>query len=297
MTRDKAKAPRTAARRLICYKCQYRMDVTKKEDKPRCPKCTWIMKELVPLNAEQQERFEKNIAWVYSRINWWCRRSEWLIPCVGVDDLVSGAFLGLANACKKYDPKFGTQFSTYLTYWIDQSVRVAIMNYNKHGFTNIGDQRASVVPLDAHCTEVDGPIHEIIHDSFNIDDELEHLDNAHLYKTYMAMMSKKERDIFWRRYHLKLTLEDIGNVWRISKERVRQIMKGAIQRIRTQTGMEEPQEPEPVKLYGQFGICDSCRQYGKFYSRYMPLCATCSRTYAKIYGRGWRKLLKERKSA
>ncbi len=45
-----------------------------------------------------------------------------------MDDLIGEGNLGLIRAAEDYDPKFGTRFSTYASYWIKQSIRHALIN-------------------------------------------------------------------------------------------------------------------------------------------------------------------------
>ena len=45
-----------------------------------------------------------------------------------LDDLIGDGNLGLIRAAEMYDPRFGTRFSTYASYWIKQSIRHALIN-------------------------------------------------------------------------------------------------------------------------------------------------------------------------
>ena len=45
-----------------------------------------------------------------------------------LDDLIGEGNLGLIRASEEYDPKFGTRFSTYASYWIKQAIRHALIN-------------------------------------------------------------------------------------------------------------------------------------------------------------------------
>src|SRR5262245_38185519 len=39
-----------------------------------------------------------------------------------LDDLIGEGNLGLIRAAEDYDPRFGTKFSTYASYWIKQAI-------------------------------------------------------------------------------------------------------------------------------------------------------------------------------
>jgi RNA polymerase primary sigma factor len=45
-----------------------------------------------------------------------------------MEDLVGEGNLGLIRAAQEFDPRFGTRFSTYATYWIKDSILSALMN-------------------------------------------------------------------------------------------------------------------------------------------------------------------------
>ncbi len=47
---------------------------------------------------------------------------------IAIDDLIGEGNLGLIRATEEYDPRFGTRFSTYASYWIKQSIRHALIN-------------------------------------------------------------------------------------------------------------------------------------------------------------------------
>jgi RNA polymerase primary sigma factor len=47
---------------------------------------------------------------------------------LALDDLIGEGNLGLIRAAEDYDPRFGTRFSTYASYWIKQAIRHALIN-------------------------------------------------------------------------------------------------------------------------------------------------------------------------
>ena len=47
---------------------------------------------------------------------------------LALDDLVGEGNLGLFRAAESFDPDFGTRFSTYAVYWVEEAIRDALLN-------------------------------------------------------------------------------------------------------------------------------------------------------------------------
>lgn len=49
-----------------------------------------------------------------------------------LDDLVQEGYIGLLKAVDKFDPKVGTKFLTYASWWIKQSILQSLAEHNRH---------------------------------------------------------------------------------------------------------------------------------------------------------------------
>lgn len=59
-----------------------------------------------------------------------------------LEDLIGEGNLGLIRATREYDPRFGTRFSTYASYWVKQAIHHALVN------------TASTIRLPAHMVNL-----------------------------------------------------------------------------------------------------------------------------------------------
>ncbi|MCA9798368.1 MAG: sigma-70 family RNA polymerase sigma factor [Cyanobacteria bacterium HKST-UBA04] len=50
---------------------------------------------------------------------------------LGLQDLIEEGNLGLIRAVSGFDPKFGTRFSTYASYWIKQAIKIGLINQGR----------------------------------------------------------------------------------------------------------------------------------------------------------------------
>jgi RNA polymerase sigma factor (sigma-70 family) len=120
------------------------------------------------------------------------------------------ACVGLVNAEKGYDPSSGYQFSTFAYICARREVVKGIKNRTKNKYTSIEEE----VPAKETNGNLDEP------------------DKKQVVGEFLNELTGRSLDILKKRHLKGMTLEEIGNEYGISKERVRQIIESALKKIR-----------------------------------------------------------------
>ena len=175
-------------------------------------------------------------------------------PNISFEDLISFGNQGLIKAAKDFDYTLGNKFSTFASYWIRQAIQRGIYS-QAHQIkipSNIGELHSkivktissfesilsnwnNVVSLEDERNSSDKPLIDyLIYD--NQDDDIE--SNLNQLNIGLNSLKDREKDMINKYYgingHQKMTLEEIGNQYGISKERVRQLISRALVKMRDQ---------------------------------------------------------------
>lgn len=153
-------------------------------------------------------------------------------------DLISEANNGLIDAIEKYDIEQNVKLISYSKWWIIQRMQAALERENKLPRESLDIEINEESLVDSFNND------EYINDNYSIDfedneiDYHEILNNKYLIERITSQISDREKDIIYRYYGInqneKYTLEDIGKVYGLTRERVRQIVDKAMTKMRTE---------------------------------------------------------------
>ncbi|PIP31878.1 RNA polymerase subunit sigma, partial [bacterium (Candidatus Gribaldobacteria) CG23_combo_of_CG06-09_8_20_14_all_37_87_8] len=227
---------------------------TKEEERTKLQEFSLTKDEKIKEELKR-EIAQANLRLVISRVK---KKFLWAVQCTGLTllDLIQEGNLGLLQAIEKYDLHKGSKFSTYATWWIDQAIFRGIENTGQiirlpvHLLEEIRrlnnalptKRNRKIVIMGKNALKIkslSGP--KIIGSGTkrNLEDELktqnkspenEALDNVCLTQARVLMkecLSEREQKILTLRFGLEdgigRTLEEVGNIFGITRERVRQI--------------------------------------------------------------------------
>lgn len=147
-------------------------------------------------------------------------------------DLVAEGNMGLLKALDKFDYKKDVKFISYGVWWIKQYIREAI-------------NKKKMLPSDELPTDFDKPIND---DEIDIKDECINntfIDNSkksydedevQIVNDLLQVLNPRECEIIKSYFGLnsdEMTLEEIGQKYKLTKERVRQIKEKALTKLRS----------------------------------------------------------------
>ena len=208
---------------------------------------------------------------------------KYLFSCLSFWDLIQEGNLWLLKAVDKFDPELDYKFSTYATFWINQSITTAIANswktvgvpihvvddiskyhkatqvlfdklwreatneeirnymwFNEEKFQKLMEVLPSHLSLDKKIWDEDwATAGELMEDKSTLTPDIEAetaIFKEELYNLMSDILTERENTImryrYWFNWEDKVTLENVWDLFWLTRERVRQLEKQSILKLR-----------------------------------------------------------------
>lgn len=202
--------------------------------------------------AARNQILESNLKFVFDIARKYTGRG------VAISDLISEGNMGLLKAMEKFDETKGVKFISYAVWWIRQfmqeaikrnklvelcEIEMSVNNDDAIGKMNLAyddDRTNSKDKTNYEPSDEDEVVEKEINDTYK-----------EVVNNIMDSLSERERDVIESYYGIndnkELTLFKIGEKYDLSSERVRQIKKTAIRKMRTNVLMMDGLEHFPFK--------------------------------------------------
>ena len=159
---------------------------------------------------------------------------------VPISELISDGNMGLLRAIEKFDESKDVKFISYAVWWIRQAMLESIKKKNAINFVEIEPNTDNDASMDKKLIEDDEDDVSFNNDFSNENDEKEReikIEQKNIVIKLLNVLDERERDVIESYYGIndkkELTLTDIGKKYNLSSERVRQIKKKGLMKLRT----------------------------------------------------------------
>lgn len=150
---------------------------------------------------------------------------------VEFDDVMQEASIGLLRGIEKWKPG-GARFVTFVGFWLHACAARVGMRNTHSGSKTARAQWREHLSLDDTQSEEDDSLHERVGRAAQQHDVLEQKETTRALRAAVRGLPMSERDVLRRRAFGEETLEQVGDVRGLSRERIRQIEKKAMRRLR-----------------------------------------------------------------
>ena len=160
------------------------------------------------------------------------------------DDLMQAGFIGLLTAADRFDFSKDSAFSTYAVFWIKQAIhrQVVDQGYRIRIPVHMMDKIARMSRLDNQYGSIGMDYHKrvlTIAQDMAINDHLIHGALSSVLDEILSTLKPREERILRMRYGFydgrPRTLEEIGQEFHLTRERIRQIEEKALRKLRHPT--------------------------------------------------------------
>ena len=168
---------------------------------------------------------------------------------VPILELISEGNMGLLKAIDKFDETRDVKFISYAVWWIRQAMSDAIKKRNLINFVDIDTERSNDTKFDKTFTSEDNDDEdEGIQFSNEENESYEEINSAQsdLVSRVLLVLNEREREIIESYYGIngkeELTLNEMGEKYHLTSERVRQIKKQGLKKLRSEILVLEPSD-------------------------------------------------------
>ena len=184
----------------------------------------------------KNELLEANLKFVFDIAKHYTGRG------VSISDLISEGNMGLLRAVDKFDETQDVKFISYAVWWIRQAILASINKKKLINMVELDVTQSNDTVIERTMTDDDDDEVIFRNDKFFSNEVDEHIAETNqtqkeVVTKLLNVLNSREKEIMENYYGLngreELTLVEIGEKFNLSSERVRQINKKSLKKLRT----------------------------------------------------------------